>query len=524
MNSRFKILKLLSIITLSVILVACQDTLPTRSTITPGSGVGEDTCTNDPALVTDQLPLCDDATVTRPTGAISWKSNYCACKDAVAVSLGNCASVCAGKNTNSVETLFANFSVTEAISLSGLGSVHGWCKVPLANDNASPACVVEAKDETGNVINLEVNIAANSNSLTANVEPLSYDKTYVLTLIETVSKAKSNSVQIVKLSTDGSSPVLGPLKNAPVSQYTCIVREYSTDDDGKIYYDSAYRMHFYYIPSLPPDPIPAGNSYLICHDIFNTALYGLIDDILYPRLENIPGVFNLWDTTDPRFYDMNKNGAMDVNDIIIQKTKNFGGNISAGANFFSSFTWPGSPTLSDQAGNNTASKSILGYYMAPWINTEAPYKSYCLNNTHYNSENALYKALRDVIEVETEGLYVGEKAAETVINPDGSATTGYKDYILIREADLKAVWFYLKAGTPTAPTDDNVSTNAVYFYYPLNKTSPFVRTSTQRIYRVRSACELSNTCSNNPSNGNTGTGVSSNYPPHDRKIGCIPKF
>ena len=519
MNSRFNILKLLSIITLSVIMVACQDTIPTRTTITPGSGVGED-CTEDSSLVTDDLPLCEGSSVTRPTGALSWKTGYCACKDAVAVSVGNCASVCAGKNTNAVETLFATFTVTEAISLSGLGSVYGWCKTPLANETANPACKIEAKDSSGNTQDLEVTIAANSNSLTANVENLSYDKTYILTLIETTSGAKSNSVQLIKLSSDGSGTVLGPLKNAPISQYTCLVREYSTSEDGKIYYDSAYRMHFYYVPSLPPDPIPAGTSYLICHDIFNTALYGINDDVLYPRLENLPGVFNLWDKTDPRFYDNDNTGSLDVNEIIIQKTKNFGGNVPASTNFFSSFTWPGSPTLSNNAGNSSSTSTALGYYMAPWID-QTTYKSYCLNNTHYSSSNPLYRALRDVLEVETEGLYVGEKAAETILNSDGTTSTGYKDYILIRETDLKAVWFYLKNGTPTAPTDDNVANNAVYFYYPLNKTSPFVRTSTQRIYRVKSAAELSSSSS---SSGSTSTGTSTTYPPHDRKIGCVPKF
>ncbi|WPU63888.1 hypothetical protein [Peredibacter starrii] len=523
MDSRFnKFLQILTLLALSAIMVACQDTIPKRSLITPGSSTDKPTCTDVPEEVTEDLPKCDDDTPTRPTGAIYFKSDFCACKDSKPVSYGNCSSFCAGKNTSGAETFFANFTVTEDISLSGLGNVYAWCTTPFSTDTANPECKLEAKDDQGNITYVAVDNILNSNSIKANIQDdLAYDKTYVLTLVEMTSKARSNSIQMVKFSTDVSSPTLGPLKNAPISQYTCMVREFSTDDStGDIYYDQAYRMHFYFIPRMPPTPIPAGNSNLICHDIFNP-LYGAVDSELYPRFETIPGVFNLWDTTDPRFYDNNGSGGIDVNELIIQKTRNFGGTVPTGTNFFATFSWPGSPTLSEDAGNTTNTTQPLGYYMAPWID-QSTYKSYCLNSTHYNSSNPLFKAMRDIIEVDTEGLYIGEKAAETVTDSNGNTTTGFKDYILIRETDLKAVWFYLKSNVPTAPTDDNVANNAVYFYYPLNKASPFVKTSTQRIFRVRGANELGN--SNVSSGGSTSTGSTTSYPPHDRKIGCVPKF
>jgi hypothetical protein len=149
--------------------------------------------------------------------------------------------------------------------------------------------------------------------------------------------------------------------------------------------------------------------------------------------------------------------------------------------------------------------------MAPWIDS-ATFKSYCLTSTHYNGTNPLFKAFRDIIGVDTEGLYVGEKAAETVTTPTG-VTSGLKDWILIRETDVKAVWFYLNNGVLTAPTDNNVKDVSVYFYYPLNKASPFVKTSTQRMYKVKWAYEL-----------NGASTIPTSLPPHDRKIGCIPKF
>jgi hypothetical protein len=149
--------------------------------------------------------------------------------------------------------------------------------------------------------------------------------------------------------------------------------------------------------------------------------------------------------------------------------------------------------------------------------------------------------LRDIIGVDTEGLYIGEKSPEAVTDSSGNVTTGYADYILVRESDLKQVWFYLKNGVPTIPTDDIVANVAVYFYYPLNKVSPFVKTSTQRVFRVRGSKEIftgtnnnSNSGTNNNSNSGTvsswdgstsnSSGSVSTYPTHDRKIGCIPKF
>jgi hypothetical protein len=161
--------------------------------------------------------------------------------------------------------------------------------------------------------------------------------------------------------------------------------------------------------------------------------------------------------------------------------------------------------------------------MVPWID-QSSYKSYCLNSSHYNSSNALYKALRDIIGVDTEGLYIGEKSAEAVTDSSGNVTTGYPDYILVRETDLKQVWFYLKNGVPTIPTDDIVANVAVYFYYPLNKVSPFVKTSTQRVFRVRGPKELSPDAGSLNDNTSNSLGSIASYPTHDRKIGCIPKF
>ncbi len=519
MNSRYlKFIKSLLTCMMLMMLVACQDTVSPRSTIS------NDTSTDDtPTCTTDQnldatTKTCVDKEIVRPTGAVSFVDDFCICKNSKPVAYGSCSNFCAGKSTAEA-TLYANFKVTADIALTSYKNVAGWCTGVILSQPGTPSCSIVAKSSDGDEKAYAVTL--NGNSLTANVESLLEDKTYILTLKENTSGAISDSVQVIRFSVDPSVATLGTLKNAPISQYTCVVKSLSTQTNGTdtdIYSDAAYRLHFYFLPSTPPNPIPVGTSTLVCHDYLNP-LYGAADDELYPRLELIQGVFNLWDKMDPRFFDNNGNTFLDVNDLIISKTRNFGATIPAGTSFFAKFSWPGSPTLSTSAGNSTATNQSIGYYMAPWIDSNT-YKSYCLTSTNYNSSNALFKAMRDVIGVDTEGLYVGQKSAETI----NGTTAGVADYILIREADLKSVWFYMNNSVPTAPTDANVANVAVYFYYPLNKTTPFVRSSGQRLYRVRSASELSTSSTTSSNSGSTSTGTPSSVPPHDRKIGCIPKF
>jgi len=508
------------------LLLSCQDTIPNRSTITQSSNANEPiVCPDDkdPVMKDGVITECKDKEFKRPNDAIFWKTDFCACNNGKPVSYGNCTSFCSTKNTNGAETLFANFTVGDEISLSPLGSVYGWCNQVLPTDKENPRCEIEAKDDEGDISIIPVSVSANTNSLTANIQTyVDYDKTYILTLVEKTSGARSNSVQFIKFSVDLLSPILGPLKISPITQYACLVRAYLVDDStGDNFYESAYRLHFYFIPRMPPKPVPPNFPQLICHDIFNP-LYGSIDMEIYPRFEQDPDIFNLWDLTDPRFYDINVNGKEDINDLIIQKTKTYGGSLPGTSSFFSELKWANYPTFSSDSSKSDSSNLKLGYYMKPWIDSST-FKSYCLNSTHYNSNNPLYKALRDIIGVDTEGLYIAEKSPETISNSSGELTTGYPDYLFISESDVKSVWFYLKNGVPTVPTDENIGNNAIYFYHPLNKASPFVRTTSQKIYRVKGASELT-TSSVSGGSGSSTSGLQTTYTPHDRKIGCIPKF
>lgn len=513
--------------------ISCQDTIPNRQTITPGEFTTDPdpTCEADEELTTktDGTKECTKKTVTRPTDAIKFKADFCGCKDGKAVTFGNCATFCADKNTAGTAIFYANFTVTEAISLNtSLETVFGFCNNPIAGDTANPKCLLAVKDESGNTTNLDVTTTSGSNSIKVDMSGLAEDKTYIVNLFEQNSKSKSDSVQFIKDSTQTSVELLGTLKVAPISQFTCIIRNYEKEEaaSGAVtyWYTAGFRRHYYYLPRNVPDPLSGLSKEAFCHDVVT---YGVKDDATFPRLENIPGIFNFWDTQDPRFFDNNGNGTLDVNDVIVQKTKNFGGSIPASSNFFAKFsglqlviTNPNSTTTS-----TTANQPALGYYMAPWIDTStSSYRSFCLTSTEYNSPtNALYKAFRDIIGVDTEGLYIAEKGAQTIEDANGNPVTTNPDYLLLRESDLKAVWFYVKNGVLTKPTEENVANVTTYFYYPLNKSTPFVKSSTQELYRVRSAAELTSN-SNVSSNSTTTSGSVGSFPPHDKKIGCIPKL
>lgn len=502
------------------VLSGCVDSVAKRQTILPTTTIGNGTTGGS-----GDGGSSGQAEV-RPSSAITFKDGYCGCKAGVPTTYGDCANFCANNNTAD-ELLYANFNVSAAISLTQFGSVQGWCSKPLKDaegnlQSTNPSCVLNIRDENGNENDIAINTqSANSNSIKVNISSLDLDKTYIIKLKEVTSGATSNSVQIYKPSPTNSS-VLGPLKITPVSQYTCIIRNLSQDEtSGDIFYENAYRLHFYFIESNRPNPIPANTSNIFCHDIFNTT-YGAVDDRTYPRLEETPGTFSLWDSvTDPRFFDNNGNGNLDANDQIVNKVKDLGFTIPSGTNFFMKFSWPSNPTTENSSSSSTSTPGALGWYMIPWVDQQT-YKAYCPTSVHYNSTNAIFKAMRDIVSVDTEGLYVAMKDGE-LVNNNGSTTIGPSDYLLIRESDIKRVWFYLNGTTHIAPTDSNIASKTIYFYYPFNFNSPFVKTSTQKTYVVKKASEL---VGNNVQDSGTtnGSGTITTYPPHDRRIGCIPKL
>lgn len=350
------------------------------------------------------ISLTVHAARNRPNNAVFFKTDYCVCVDGQAVSFGNCASFCSDKNTNGVEVLFANFNYTPDKYFK---NVQEWCYKTNIFEVKKPKCALELRDENNNII--EVDVAATANSIKADVSEISYDKTFILTLKEVTTKAKSDSVQLIKFEHDTGIPM-------------------------------GLQVHSH-------------------------------------------GHFATWSNNNPLFYDNNGNGILDVHDVIRKKSKQYGQTLPSLVTFFTP-----SPFQPE-----------IGWIMKPWIE-QTTYFSYCLNDAHYNSTNAVFKAIGDVLlNAPTEGLYV--------------AVSMENDYDIryIRESDLKDVWFYLKDGIPKMPTDQTVNKNKIFFHYPLDRVNPYVKKPNQTVYLMKSLQDL-------------GVEVPGAYPAHDRKIGCVPKL
>lgn len=518
MNSRLHTFTMILIqASLLFTLVSCQDTIPYRSAPAYQVTDPEPECPEGqepkPEMGEDgeEIIVCKPKPVYRPSDAVFWKNDFCVCQDKKAISYGpTCATFCSDKDTQGSQTLFASFNVSDTI---GLGNLYAWCKTSLSGDPSeeNPNCEMLAEDSSGNISPMEVFLKPNGNSIEVrNIQNyLSEDRPYLLTLIEINSRATSNTAQIILYSDNGEGQA-GPLRQSPITQYQCMRRlNEVSEGNNSIYTMHAFPLHFYFVAGLPPTPVPAGTPSIFCHDIFNPA-YGPVDSAFYPRLKERAGVFNLWDTTDPRFAN-GTDGRKIANASIIKKAKTYGSTIPANSNFFQEFKWQTGPQFQSEGNNTPAEQPVLGYFMAPWIN-EQTNVSFCLNSTHYNGDVPLYRAIGEVVGANTEGIYIAEKEPASMQGSDGQYYQEEKDFILIRESDLKAVWFEIVNSAPRKPASDNVANKAVYLYYPFNKASPYDRTLEQRLYRVKSTFELS---------GGTPTGSPI---PHDKKMGCVPKF
>jgi hypothetical protein len=272
----------------------------------------------------------------------------------------------------------------------------------------------------------------------------------------------------------------GPLRVVPISQFSCAKIERPHGPERDTHFQLLAKYHFYFHPRLSPVAVTQDTYDLdfFCHDFIG---YGPRDNELYPRLELLPGAFSAWDAFDPRFEDRDGNGILDVDDLIRRKSGGLKGP------YFNLLSFLGFAYLNERAGNGESFTNSHSWILKPFIDKMTS-KSYCPSSVHYNSMNRLFRALRDVVVVDTEGLYVGKDSLTS-------------DHVMVTESDLKRVWFYVQNGVPTSPTEDNVSYQPVYFYYPLNFNTPYTRTSGQQLFRLQ---------------GSTST--------HDRKIGCVPKF
>jgi hypothetical protein len=244
------------------------------------------------------------------------------------------------------------------------------------------------------------------------------------------------------------------LMSQSVKQYECLI-------------NGSQGLLGYFIPRLPPQPIPYSNEpVIVCH---NTS-YGRHDGPTIPRRNEEDATFKVWDGMNPLFFDNDGDGNMDVNNRIISLARSFGQTIPGKTNFFEKLS---------------VRNHDLGYIM-PFFVDQTTFKSYCLKAQHYQSTSGLFRAIGSVLGADTEGLYAGQRLK------------GDRDLLYVSESVLKKSWFYLANNRPVVPTEANAANVALYFVHEGD------------VFQIKGSAEL-----NLPSQ-------TVNYPAHDRKIGCVP--
>lgn len=497
-------LALLFVVSASLLFSACEQEIPKRTVVGLPQGVLDN---EDDDLGTFTPP-------TRPDGAVFLQPGHCGCKEGEPITLGNCIGFCADKN-HAEEILYIDVQVGEEIETSGLIDLAGWCTLPIEYLNpeteeievigSQANCQAIVKDENGETGAITMDQpSVGSKRVKINIAGLDYDKTYRLQISEVQSGAKSDTIQVRKVSTRVSDPVGGPLAQMPVNQYACLNRSTTQDDNnGQLFFETARRSHFYFVEETRPEPLPEAFANIVCHDFIT---YGTTP-INNPLIEETPGHFNVWSKWDPRFF--NQSGAadndMEIHRILRQKIEDQGFTLNENPKVFFPLEYLNGPSIEGETGSG---QMQLGYYMLPFVD-DSTFKAYCPKQEHYNSNNPLFVSMRETVGVDTEGLYIAKQ-------------NNVCDFILITESTLKQIWFYIENGQHIEPNSNTITGKQIQFYWPADPASPFVKKSHQRVFTVKRPNEL--TCS-----GTTNVGDSSNqnssgsFPPHDKRIGCVPR-
>ncbi len=493
-------------------------------------GCEENIPRNRPVLDYDATAITDEPqeeepsselTIERPSGAIIIQPNHCACQNAKPISLGNCEAICSEKNSGAnpeTRLLYFETQTTAEISATDIEDIWGFCNTLPRDGSLTASCSIEVKDEKGNTNTLAFEPEKGATSFSVEVGGLSEDETYRLSIIENNSGARSTTIQMRLISDLIEDNIGGPLALMPVNQYSCLFRTGVIDStDGSFIIEDVNRFHFYFISATRPEPLKASSLQTVnCHDM---ELYGTTP-INSPLLEETTNVFTVWNREDPRFYNLGGEGKLRVHELLEQNIRLQGQTLSSSLNLFFELEWPsgiddgdtGVGSEEDEGVAETISNK-LGYYMTPFIDSET-YKAYCPTQQHYYSNSALFKAMREIIGIDTEGLYAAKQ-------------DNVCDFILIRETVLKKIWFYIEGGQHIQPTSDTVAGKKIQFYWPADPSSPYIKKSHQRVYTLKQGNEISCGSASVPddSSGSSGSdGIRSNYPPHDKRIGCIPKL
>lgn len=457
---------------------------------------GDDDQSSDPSTQPGEEP--------RPTNKITIKDDFCSCKNGKSDIINNCDSFCATVPVSSEPILYLNTILDAEIAMNPrLGNLYNWCTVQLPGDATAPQCTLQA-DGGIEVINIPVSIKPNSNSFIANINLLSYDKTYILKLVEskTGSNAQSKEFQLRRKKQTPPSDNLGLLKVSAINQYTCInfggeIR----NNYVKRIADTFTRTYYYYpaneFASPMAPPMPGNDTLTVCHD---EQLHGTADRVEFPRLENISDALSLWDKADSRL--ASSMGKMNIAKIIEERLQNeFPNSGITSANLFAPLKSVSRPDTANM---------IQGYFMLPFTD-QLTGKSYCPSSDHFQGRNPLFIILGDYV-LDTEGFYLAEKEGESIYS-NGSYKTVYGT-MFVRESVLKEYGFYIENGLKIKAHAGDLHRKSIFYYWPAHSNLDPLVSGGRKLFNVKHPGTL---------NGGVPEGLPTDIFTSDKRIGCVPR-
>lgn len=476
-----------------------------------------DAATNNPTLlriIEGSAGLCvppEFKKVRRPTKQIFVNSDVCNCLNGKPDGLGDCQAFCAneGNTSGAAAVLHGNVNLGPEIqaNLDVIGSLFEWCTKEIDDGNTSPSCSLKVNDGSATQ-SVAVTVPEGSNTFSAIISTLPTNRTFTAKIVENTSGAESDSFQFRRIPQGDTTTPAKPLDIMPINSYFCVSRSGKVDDNGNNFFTGAERIHFFIKTGQTAPVQPNGPDFLVCHDRETNPQ----DRTGLPRL-GLSHQFTVWDEHDIRFADQNKNNNPDINETIVKTLADVHNENRAGLQVFGLFKWPNGPT------EEGVDLPNVGFIMIPWINPQSGLP-FCPTQKDYNGNDPVFKVLKDVVGIDTEAVYFAEREPLTMgTDPEtNNPIQAPQDVIIIAEAQLKRIFFFIKDGINVVPnTDLNMAQNTIHFYWPEhpNDPDPTQQKPDQVLYTIKAPSQLGKT-------GNT-SGLSTSISPRDNRFGCLPK-
>lgn len=428
----------------------------------------------------------------RPSDQVFLQAETCGCQDGKPVTLGDCVGFCQNKR-HDTPILYVFTRVSEALQTDPrFGNLYNWCAKEIDDGETNPSCYLEARSPNGEVKELVVDdLQERSLAFQVALTPLALNRTYVITLVESTSGARSNSLNLKRINKLDFGTNFGILQIDPIIQYSCLLNYGSglTGDAFQTQLDSVHRLFFYYNQRTPPPPVqPVLAQTIYCHNWLDSEV-DRVDRESYPRLESLQ-LFPAWSQRDFRFNDNDGDGLMDIMQQIIGRvseitqTEIAPGQVSG--SFFYPLKYPNFPTQvrpidssNNEQGENADAVSSsqareLGMLMLPFFEPERPFgeQTFCPSKAEYvNSDNPLIQAMGEVVGVGTQGLYFAHQSKNTR-SINGETISPPSNFMLIPETILKNIWFTWSSvdeetgDRRPAPIENLRQSTSIHYYWP----------------------------------------------------------